>query len=98
MATLQFFTAHLLILQLVIFIISDLLQNIYILVCYDSQRFLVFSYIKFLINIVEDETWRPPYTKAENKEESLRILRGILSSNNVISSDIFSCSIVILIS
>ena len=47
---------------------------------------------------VADETWRPPYTKAENKEESLRILRGILSSNNVISSDIFSSSIVILIS
>jgi len=29
--------------------------------------------------IVEDETQRPPYNKARNKEESWRILRCILS-------------------
>ena len=39
---------------------------------------------------MEDETRRPPYSKAENKEESWRILRCILSSSsNVISTDIY---------
>ena len=39
--------------------------------------------------IVEDETQRPPYNKARNKEENWRILRCILSSSiHVIPTDL----------
>ena len=39
---------------------------------------------------VEDETQRPPYSKARNKEESSGILRCILSSSiHVILEDIY---------